>query len=102
RSAMVDMPMGEEDLLNGDAMLLGGRLQAVEVTTRIDERTKLRLGAPQQGAILLQWRNRDDGGPKRWILRRIRHVGRLGSRRQLVERRGHVLHRGRHCFGTAH
>src|SRR5688572_2884241 len=66
---MVDMAMGEQDLLDRDAML-GGGVEPVEVPTGIDKCAEHRLRAPQQGAVLLQRGDRDDGGSKR----RVRHA----------------------------
>ena len=57
---MVDVAVGEQDLLDRHAGLGRRRLQPVEVAAGIDERAAHRLGAPQQGAILLQRGDRDD------------------------------------------
>ena len=63
RPAMVDVTVGQQDLLDGDALLRGRRLQLRQVAARIGERPPHRLGAPQQSAILLERSHRQDGGP---------------------------------------
>src|SRR5436305_4062548 len=65
---MVDMAVGQKDLLDRDSGLLGGRLQARQVAARIDERGAHCRGAPQQGAILLQRSDRDDRRAQRWLI----------------------------------
>src|SRR6185503_7444243 len=69
--AMVDMAMGQQDFLDGDAMMGGGGFLPVEVAAGVDERAEHGLGAPQQAAILLQRSDRDDRGPQRSILGRL-------------------------------
>jgi hypothetical protein len=62
---MIDMAVGQQDLLDCDAGLLGGGLKARQVAAGIDERAAHRRGAPQQGAVLLQRRDRNDRGAQR-------------------------------------
>src|SRR6476660_4231133 len=57
---MVDMAMGQHDFLDRDSGLLSGRLEPSEIAARIDERAAHSLRAPQQSAVLLQRRDRDD------------------------------------------
>src|SRR5262245_60314467 len=64
---MVDVTMGQQDLLDRHAGLCRRRFQTIEVAARIDEGAQHRFGAPQQGAILLQWGDRDDRGLKRRV-----------------------------------
>jgi hypothetical protein len=65
RAAMIDMAVGEQDLLDLDVVLLRRRLQPVEVAAGIGEGAEHRLRAPQEAAILLQRGHRDDGGFQR-------------------------------------
>ena len=55
-SAMIDMAVGEQDLLDRHAMLRRRRFEPGQVAAGIDEGAAHRLGAPQQGAILLERR----------------------------------------------
>src|SRR5256885_11299401 len=52
-AAMVDMAVGQQDLIDRDARLARSRFEARQVAAGIDEGAAHRLGAPQQGAILL-------------------------------------------------
>jgi hypothetical protein len=61
-AAMVDMTVGDQDFLDGDAVLGGGGLELGQVTAGINERAAHGGGAPEQSAILLEWRHRDDRG----------------------------------------
>src|SRR5438270_6887043 len=62
---MVDMAVGEQDLLDRDARLARARLQPWQVAAWIYERAAHRFRAPQQRAILLQRRDRNDRRPQR-------------------------------------
>jgi hypothetical protein len=62
---MVDMAMGEDDLLDLDLVLRRGRLQPVEIAARIDDRPAHRPGAPEKGGILLERGHRHDDGLER-------------------------------------
>ena len=66
---MVDMAVGQQDLLDRDSGLRRRRLEPRQVAARIDERAAHRLGAPDQRAILLQRRHRND----RRAQRRLAH-----------------------------
>lgn len=59
---MIEMPVGDEQFFQSHACFGNTLFQLVEITTRINQRTLHRLGAPNQRAILLQWRNRNDRG----------------------------------------
>ena len=60
--AMIDVAVGQQDLLERHAGLVGRGLEPGQVAARIDERAAHCRGAPQQGAVLLQRRDRDDRG----------------------------------------
>src|SRR4051794_3024664 len=75
RAAMVDMTVGEEDFLDCDARLLGGRLEARQVAPGIDECAAHRLRAPDEAAVLLQWSDRNDRG----FQRRLTHCAGASS-----------------------
>src|SRR3546814_9646549 len=47
-AAMIDMAVGEQDLLDRDAMMRGRRLQFRQIAAGIDEGALHRLGAPQR------------------------------------------------------
>ena len=49
-AAMVDMAVGEQDLLDCHPGLLGGGLELAEIAARIDERGAHRRGAPDQAS----------------------------------------------------
>ena len=72
---MVDMAVGEQDLLDRHTFCAGRRLQPVEIAAGIGEGAPHRPGAPDQAAILLERRHRDDHGAKR----RFGHCRRDGS-----------------------
>ena len=74
-SAMVDMAVGEEDLFNCNASRSGCVLETIKVSAWIDERAQHRSGAPEQSAILLERRNRNNGRSKR----RITHLDASGA-----------------------
>ena len=59
-SAMVDMAVGQEELLDRRPALRRGGLEPRQVAARIDDRAAHRRCAPQQGAILLERRDGDD------------------------------------------
>src|SRR3546814_2761111 len=59
-SAMVNMAVGNENFLDLHAMLGCCSLQPTEIAARIDECALARGRAPQQCAVLLQWRYGDD------------------------------------------
>src|SRR5205085_8150954 len=74
-AAMVDMAVGEQDLLDRYAGLGGGRFEPRQVAAGIGESAAHRLGAPDQAAILLQRRDRQDRGAQRRVLgRRLAHL----------------------------
>ena len=93
RSAMIDMAVGEQDLLDRDPGLRSGFLQLRQVAAGIDERAAHGLRAPDQAAILLEGGHRDDRGTKR----RLAH---LAGPNVAIERRL-IPHRRRHRFRLA-
>ena len=64
-AAMIEMAVGNEQLLDSDAVLIGDGHQPFELVAGIDEGAAHGLGAPEQGAILLERRDRDDDRLKR-------------------------------------
>src|SRR4051812_19300251 len=62
---MVDMAVGQQDLLDRDAGLSGGGVEARQVAAGVDERAAHGRCAPQQRAVLLERRDRDDGRAER-------------------------------------
>ena len=97
RAAMVDVAVGEQDFLDGDAVLGDGRAQLRQIAARIDEGTEHRPGAPDKAAVLLQRRHRYNRRAKRGLGHRRRvtgkasacpsPVGRNASRRRSPPRR---------------
>ena len=63
-AAMVDMAVGQQDLLDRHAGLLRGGLEPRQIPAGINEGSAHRRSAPQQSAILLQRGDRDDGRPE--------------------------------------
>ena len=63
-AAMVDMAVGDENLLDGDAVLCRRCFEFGQVAAGIDERAAHGLRAPEQRAILLERRHRNDRGAK--------------------------------------
>ena len=70
-AAMIDMPVGEDDLFDRHAVMRDRRLELGQIAPRIDQRAPHGLRAPEQRAVLLQRRDGHDGGPER----RVRHDG---------------------------
>src|SRR3546814_2089522 len=64
-SSIVNMAVGNENFLDLHAMLGCCSLQPTEIAARIDECALARGRAPQQCAVLLQWRYGDDSGFER-------------------------------------
>ena len=82
---MIDMTMGEEDLLDRHALLRGCGLEPVEIAARIDKGAPHGLRAPKQGAVLLERRDRDDGCLDRgiahsWQMAAIWRARKIGTR----------------------
>ncbi len=69
-TAVIQMAMRYEDFFQRDACLLDTRLELVQITARIDQRALHRFSAPDQRAVLLQWRNGQDGCAHWWTLGR--------------------------------
>ena len=67
-SAMVNMAVGYENFLNVYNGLCDSRAQFWQVTAGVNQRRLVGRGAPDQTAILLQRRHRDDRGAHRWLL----------------------------------
>ncbi len=65
RTAMIDMAVGEEKLLDRHALGRSRRLQSVQVASRVGEGALHGLSTPDQAAILLQRGDRDDHGLER-------------------------------------
>ena len=65
--AMVHMAVGDEDLFDLDPRLADRLAQLGQIAAGIDKRALVGFGAPEQGAILLEGGNRDDGGLERRI-----------------------------------
>jgi hypothetical protein len=59
---MIDMAVGDEQFLDGHAILGGDLLQSIEIAARIGEGAAHGFRAPYQGAILLERRDRHDDG----------------------------------------
>src|SRR6187401_3297461 len=76
---MVDMAVGEQDLLDGDAGLADCLTQLRQVAAGIDEGAAHGHGAPDQAAILLQRGHRDNAEAKRrlthWASSRVAMTG---------------------------
>ena len=62
RAGMVEMAMGEQDALHRHPGLADRRLDAVGIAAGVDHHALLRLVVPDEGAVLLEGRDRDDGG----------------------------------------
>jgi len=60
-AGMVDVAVGHQDLFQGDAVLLGRGQDAGQVAPRVHRGSPHGLGAPQQGAVLFEGSDRDDG-----------------------------------------
>ena len=65
-AAMIDMAVGDEQLLDGHAMLRRRRLQPRQIAARIDERAAHRRRTPDERAILLERGHGHDHGAQRW------------------------------------
>ena len=74
--------MGDQDLLDRDAMLLGSGAQPVEIGTGIGEGTLHRFGAPDERCILLKRGHRHDGDAERGIGHAREHKRASGVRQQ--------------------
>ena len=61
-SAMVEMPVGDDDLLQINTMLIHRSLEPRKIATRIAERGLVGLGAPKKCAVLLERGDRNDHG----------------------------------------
>ena len=59
-AGMVDVAVGEQDLLDPDAEPRGGIHQQVDVAAGIDEGALHGFAAPEQGAVLLEGGDGDD------------------------------------------
>src|SRR5216683_6955225 len=62
-AGVVDVAVGQPDLFHGHAGLADRALDLGEVAARIDDRAPLARLRPQQRAVLLKRRDRDDDGP---------------------------------------
>ena len=59
---MVEMPVGDDDLLQIHAMLFYRCLQPVQIAAGVAERRLVGFGAPQEGTILLERSDRNNHG----------------------------------------
>ena len=64
-AGMVDVAVGQEDLLDPDALLLDRLEDALDLAARVDHRPAPARLLPEQRAVLLEGRHRDDGGLER-------------------------------------
>ena len=82
-SAMIKMAVGDDDLFQINAMLLDRRLETRQVATGIAERRLVRLGAPEERAILLERGDRNDHGLE-WCFCHVRLFGDNAPKLQAV------------------
>ena len=59
---MIDVAVGQPDFVDRDASLSDGTLDVRQIAAGINDYGMLRGLAPQQGAVLLEGRNRNDDG----------------------------------------
>ena len=59
---MIDMAVGDEQFLDGHAIVGGNLLQPIKIAARIGKGAAHGFRAPYQGAILLERRDRHDDG----------------------------------------
>src|SRR4051794_3260706 len=64
-AGVIDMAMGQKNLLGRDAGLLDRGKDAREIAARIDDRGAVARVAPEDRAVLLERRHGDDGGAQR-------------------------------------
>jgi len=76
-AGMVDVSMREQDLLWRDAGPLDGLKDKIDVAAGIDDGGLPRLFAPEQRAVLLEWRDGDDREFHRWQPAQSRYSNRL-------------------------
>ena len=60
-SGVVDVAVREQNFLDREADLLDGGVDAIEIAAGIDHRTPHSFLVPQQRAVLLERRDRNDG-----------------------------------------
>ena len=65
--AMVEMPMGDEQLFNRHALFGRRAFEQRQISTRIGKGATHRFRAPDEAAILLQRCDGDDGGLERGL-----------------------------------
>lgn len=85
-TAMIGVPVGNQNFLERDPLLLGNGQKSIDVTARIDKGALHRLGAPDQCTVLLKRRYRTDrrldrrlgaatrahqSGPRRFVADRL-------------------------------
>ena len=74
-SGVIEVAMGDPDLLQRQIVLFQSREQPGNLAAGIDDRGFLRLGAPHDGAVLVQRRHRyDNRANKRFVRAELRHV----------------------------
>ncbi len=64
-AGVIDMAVGQKNLLGRDAGLLDRRKDAREIAARVDDRGAIAGVAPEDRAVLLERRHGDDGGAQR-------------------------------------
>lgn len=67
RACVIGMTVGQQDFFDLAAQFFNGFQQAINITARINKRTFVGFRTPDDGAVLLQWSHRHDGGAKRWF-----------------------------------
>lgn len=71
-AGVIGVAVGDPDLLDGHALVAGDAQQLVDLAAGIDDRGLHRLGAPDQGAVLLQRRDRShEGADRKGRVRRV-------------------------------
>jgi len=65
--AVIHVAMGDEQFLDRHTGLLDGQFQPVEIAACVDESTAHGFRAPDQGAVLLKSRHRNDRGTHRGL-----------------------------------
>ena len=60
-ASMIDMAVGHQYLGQGQLFVGEQALDALDIATGIDDDSLAGVLAPENGAILLEWRNRNDG-----------------------------------------
>jgi hypothetical protein len=59
---MIHMAMRQQNAVNGDAGFGNGAFNARDISARVNDHTALGFLIPDQGTVLLEWCDGDDGG----------------------------------------